>query len=981
MMKNKKIIPFSLIWILIWIVTLSYGTVHALQKNSRVVNTDMLGSVPDLYQPHALLEGVELEPPTFFQDVHYGSFEDITWDFQPAVIKVNGLFTQDVLNKNLKVLPEINIDSSTVTPQTRLLLGATISKEIIQRAIPSTRAPSLNISIGSILVDEQNGVALKIIGQKTVDQEEVYEVTRPQLQEVLRDFKIPNQAVYLTQNNLIPVSSEVAESIITLTRGTATEAIKNQFPDPLIALEFNNKIFNIEAGDQIIKIVLDGILIIDKVRVDGGYSCFGSYHFQVGTGEGIGLDADVKTQIDHEVTLPLFAIDIPAGIAHVRGGLYLIVGLNGKFSIGVHMGEWAKASLGLQGSTAFCVPTSFHPIGAFEKKLFGNADFLGEIHGELKAGPMLDLELFGWDLAGAGALTGFGANCKGTVTSDGFYRINADLYVPLRFYLTFLGGTYNILKNTFLLAQLQKVYSAGTDSSGNIRKFDVTFQEACAYRQVVWGKVLDLTAPLENDKPAPLRNSQVEITVNHNHISTKYYGSTNNKGYFAIRNVSMARGDKITVTKLDNVPVNTISIDPTFPFKQVNLNYVDFFDDSAKGQVAPVRVVDWDATNLQNNGEIIYKEIKYNGDIGFEIEGDSSYPNTHSDDNGNFYYKYDFKPNKRVRAHIRWNGFDSPSASVMPDTQLAFYTTKEEILSSAYTTTKERAYTKGKKVYRLKITLINMRGTKSFGGLQILGNNYYFLLRKPYAICLGYNLKPIAPLIGATEFRQVVPEDKLPLNGSSSFERIFISEWEWPTTYYVQSRRASSNVTSDFYLEGNIGVSPISKSYDPIIAGEFCTEKTEFKFATSRNIFIEGLCDVINQNVLDRGACQLFVENYDELYSMLLNGFSPIYEHLYLKFFYEGEEILLQNINNAHRNPNCRPVDTAGPKNPVDLLLREKVWSRINPAPVDIESPITVINQPFLDINTGLIDNSLNLSLGQDVTNSIGSGLQLNGAF
>ncbi len=960
-MKKQKTIKFNKIWLLFLIGILFHNPAYALQKNSLRVNTDTLSSVSDFYQPNAFMEGIELAPPTFFQNIHYGSFENVTWELQPTVIKANGAFSQDVLNNALKVLPEINVDSSTITPQTRLTLGAIISKNIIQNAITPTRSQSIEVSIGSIIVDEQNGVAVKIIGQKVVDQEEVYEVIRPQPYEILKDFNIPNQAVYLTSNNLTPASNEVANSITTFTRGTATDSIKEQFSDPLIALEFNNKKFNLTEGDQIIELVLDGILIIDKIRVDGGYGCFSGYHFQVGTGEGIGLDANVKTQINHEVIVPLFAIDIPAGIANVRGGLYLIIGLNGDFSIGVHVGEWAKASLGLKGSTSFCIPTSFQPIGAFDKKLFGDADFIGEINGELKAGPMLDLELFGWDVAGAGAFTGFGANCKGKVTSDGFYRINADLYVPLRFYLAFLGSTYNILNNKFLLAQIQKVYSAGKDASGNVRKFDVVFQEACAYRQVVWGKALDLTAPRENNKPAPLRNSPVEISVKHYNGINKYYGTTNSNGYFAIHNVVMSKGDEITVTKLDNVSVKTIPINPTFPFKLIKLDYVDFFDDSAKGQVAPVRVVDWDATNLQNNDKIFYKELQYSGNIIFDIEDSSSYPQAQSDNSGNFYCKFDFKPNKKVRAHISWNGFDIPSNVVMPDTQLAFYTTKEEFITSTYTAPNEKTYAKGKKIYRLKATLINMRGTKSFGGLEILGSNYYFLLRKPYGLCLINEPKYIVPLLGVMKFRQIIPDDPMPLNGSSSFERLFVLQWEWPTTYAAQTRASANTVPHSYQqdLPNDLPVSLSPPSYSPIIAGEFYNEKTEFKFKTARNIFIDGICDVIDQNVLDPAACSLFLEDYDRLYSIVSHNLSPILTDMYLKLFYEGSEIILEQINNKKEPLECRPMDATAPQNPVDRLLREKVWSRINPAPVDMGNPIEIIDQPFINPQSGLINTNI----------------------
>ncbi len=980
-MKTKFFSIFLFTWIIATGATVAtvFGA-NGSQRLSKAANMGGLDYLQDLHYSYSLVDGIQYEPPEFFSEVHYGAFANVTYYLQPNVIRVNGVFSPEMLQSRLKLQSVPQGNQALIPSQTKLMAGALIPKNELEALIPSTRASGQEISIGSIIVDEQNGVAFKITGTFHDNQGQYYELTRPQLHEVLRDFEIPKQAVYLTMDNLTPASQEVARSMSATTRGAATNRIKDQFPDPLVCLEFNNQTFNVPLGeDQEVEIVLDGVLIIDKVRLDGGYSCFGGYHFQVGVGEGIGLDANVKSQIDQEVAIPLFAIDVPAGIGHVRGGLYLIVGLNGKFTIGVSMGEWAKATLGLKGGTSFCVPTSFHPIGSFDKSIFGNADFAGEINGQITAGPMVDLELFGWDVAGAGAFAGFGASCNGAVTSDGFYLIKADLYVPIHFYLTFVGEDFNLINNKIMLAQIQKVYSAGTDSSGNVRKFDVTFQEACAYRHEVWGKVLDLDAPPIDNKPAPLKNSAVEITVKRQNNQTKYYGTTDNNGYFSIHNVDLYKDDEIRVTKLAGVNVSSIAINPTFPFKQIHLDYADFFDDSAKGQVAPARVVDWDATNQLNSDEFVYKEIFYNGDITFEIEDSTSRPRTQSDSNGNFHCQYDFKPKKKVTAHITWQGFDVPSNWVWPDTYIRSFTLREEISTSAYS--ERGVYTKGRKIVEDHTIMINMRGNKSFGGIEIEGTSYYFFVRLPYFICVGPDVVPISPLVGSVKFTQKIPPDDNPPDGASSFDRYFLTEWEWPSREDGTLRTPNFNTYSlvdDLSFGPGVIQFDTTLLQDPIIAAEFATEQTYFAFKPAINLFSEDICSIIDSKAMDPTLCQAAFKGYKDNLEMVYYNYSPISHLVKLAFQYEGVEVPVISDYSAPA-PSCKePIHAP---DPVDQLLRDKIWSRINPAPVDVSNPISVIDQPYLDLNFNWQNSGFNTSNGQGVDATFGSGTQIEVTF
>ena len=944
-MKHPIITAF--ITLTIWMCTLAHPLGAALAGEKALLHSKLRSFQlsPDIAATPgnvSTIEGSSYEPPKFFDDVNYGSFRGVTYELRPNVVLANSLLSETTLIQTLKLDSEVDGPSISMTPQMKLALGALVSQDSLEALRTAT---GKDIGLGSIVVDTENRIALKVTSLSTQGGANYFKVERPTLYEVFQDYVIPQQAVYLTRDNLIAASEKISSAITSPSRGQAGDAIEGQFQDPLVVLKFQNEVFNVEVSDSTVQMVLDGVLVIDKIRLDGEYSCFGGYQFQVSVGEGVGLDVDVKSKIDEEVVIPLFAIDVPAGVGSVRGGLYLIVGLNGKFTIGVNMGEWAKASLGLRGGTKFCVPHSFRPIGSFDKDLFGDATFAGEINGEIKAGPMVDLELFGWDVAGAGAFAGFGAHCDGTVTSDGFYRINAELYVPVHFYLTFVGEDFDLFKQHYILAQLQKVYSASRDSSGNVRTFDVSFNEACAYRRVVWGRVLDLDAPEINGEPAPLTNSPVGITVKQGTSTYTYTGTTDENGYFAIHDVDLQKDDEIRVAMLDSLSVNSMPVNPTFPFRKITVDYVDFFDDSAKGQVAPARVVDWDETFRQ--GKRVYTEIHYTGDIVFNIDGESENPSTQSDSEGNFYIKHDFKPNHKVTAHISWNGFDYSSRDVMPDTDIGFHVVEEPVMISSYNI--ENEYSKGRETVAEHMTIVNLRGSKSFEGLTFEGKAYYFLMMKPYPVCFGPRAVMVTPQIGLKEFSQTVPPQSGASNGTSEITRYFIEEWEWPVATRTGATRSGPYITegipSGISLDQNM-VELDTSLQDPILGGGFNPQQTWFTFYTPYNLFTDDLCNPISSDAMDSNICSMFENNQRFLYPMINSGYSPIRRLLTMKFQYEGAEVTVRPLDEPFYTPPCSQGPVTG-TNPVDLFLREKVWSKINPSPVDMESPVSVIDQPF----------------------------------
>jgi hypothetical protein len=929
------------------------------------------------------------EPPLVFPVVNYGAFRDVTYVLQDDVVKVTGVLNHVFLQNNLKMREEVDGYSVRMSPYAKLAAGALIprnSLNLSQIKRSSSRSgdaatSSVSALIGTILVDETNGIAVKITGAQTNNSTEYLMLERPQIHEVVKDFKIPAQAVYLTEANLIPLSEAVSKSIVkTPKRGGDFSSLDQKFPDHLIKLEFKNQELQatLKNGDSV-KVVLDGLLILDKIRVDGHYSCFGGYSFQVNTGEGIGLRAKVLSQIQEEAVIPLFAIDIPAVVAHVRGGLYLIAGLHGDFTIGLQLSQWSTVTAGIHGGTFSCAPDSFHPIFDFDKGFYGDASFDGEINGTLRVGPLLDLELFGFDAVGAGALIGIGASSQVTTSSNGLENIDTDLYAPLNVYATLLDHQLNLINHNFMLAQLHHIYSAGTDSNGNRRTFKVVLQEACAYQKTVWGVVYDLNQPSTNDgQPPPLKDAYVMITIDRpgGGVKPQVLGKTDSNGSFAIGYVNLQKGDKVTVTRIGDVDVSSLPIEPTFPFKLVQLDYADFFDDSSKGHVSPARVVDWEQTNKNNDGKKVYKDITYTGKITYDILDAAGtvidHADTTSTSDGSFKLSYDFKPGQQAVAHVLWNGFDVASNMVTADTDIMFTILRDPISTSVYNG--QDGYVKGRRIEQQHIMIYNLRGTKPVEE-EIEGVVDYFLINKPSFICADQSSQlEVRPYIGEKTFKQkpIAIQDEntddasksisrytispsspsvtispnyynsYTLNkpyGSSILSRYFITEWEWP----VRDRISYNNYTNAI---------KISNQPDIVTAGGVKLFQTYFLFTDKTNDLSKGDCNT----ALSPFQCDLLTHEIGgpEILQEILKGEEPIVSSKSLKFVYEGAEVPIKG-EETYR-PKCKTLYM-----PADPLTEMTIdhWNWVTlPGPNQIVSPT---------ISTPTLGNSISTSTFKNI--------------
>jgi len=568
-------------------------------------------------------------------------------------------------NVQYSILNQSNIvkfDSTNLTPKIRT--GGQVAQledavdltaqEIIEETgyiqESELRKYASEVKPGTIFVDEKNKLAFKVNGM--ADENTANEafagytsIVKAEPYEVLADFKIPQQEVNLTLGNITHFGSGMKECLVTgdepqktyvmsqkasedeYTGKNLDELEAQHLTDPLLEFKFPNQKFTAytRSGGKV-DITLSGYLGIDNISVNGRYSCKSGYEFYLKTGEEMYLKAVTTAKINEEVCIPIAAIGVDAKVAEVKGGLYLIVGLDGQFTLVTETRQWLMIDkFGIGGGTFLYVPTSFHPLFKLgDHGLNSDASFNGAINGHIMAGPMVELEIFGFDAAGAGALFGGGASC---IVQDGY--IEADIYGIAKIYAKLMGHGINILNWTPTLFHKRQLDAEG---------FVISIKEADAYRGVIWGNIkFDHGSeggllPYAN-APFGLLITDANGNVTYD-IATNLLTDASGNFYLAKPKVEMNDKDLIYIRVPSQFTKGKIiqskPITPSFPFRKLVIEKMDYFNDTVQGYVPSVFL--WDPVTKQTN------EYMYDGlvDITLNTAGSTETYSVPTDSEGHF---------------------------------------------------------------------------------------------------------------------------------------------------------------------------------------------------------------------------------------------------------------------------------------------------------------------------------------------------------
>ena len=719
------------------------------------------------------------------------SFQGVTFDVRDDVVQVDRQLGSAFQSK-LKLYNELTKPNyeTDISPQDKLKLQAMIKKSDISSVYSKYRK-------GTVLFDKTNNLAVKVVddtplGGSTSTSDAYVTLSSPQINEVLSDFCIPMQSVKLTRGNITGFEPGVEESV-----DTSKEKDKDSIlsDNPYIKLNFGSGKPLIAYDESGVKFTVNvsGHFGIDSITVDGYYTFSDGYKFGLKTAEELKLKVNCQAALKEgkKICIPLFGFSIPAGIGEVTGGIVLVVGADGNMELKASAHQWIRAEAGLEGGTFLGIPSSFNPYKKIDSDFDVDVNFEGKINGYVKAGPILDIKIVGKNVAGAGVFTGLGAKCQyepgGTIA--------ADIYGLLEVYASVLG------KNKTLADEKHVLYQLAKQNTGN---YVISFNEACMYRNTVWGNIKLLGAGTAVTGPAIVtvenrygRRTDIDVNCDAN--------GNFNTNVLLDKGLRLAKDDKIYVTSVNGHSLASDAITPTFPFKEVVLEYTDFFNDSSIGHVIPAKVMNWDTNK--------YEYIYYTGDINYSIQmpttpsasqaAPENKPNkpvlktVRCDPKGNFTLNYDFKPNDKVSASLNLNGVIVKSQTVKPDTN---------IYAKALVEATKKVYAEnGRQVEQIKeidhIFLYNLRGTKSADLVGAFDINYS-LYQSP--LCFVIDMTTGLPLVPPNQLKTLELNQKIApvyafkfkstaipgktgstapaipvATGTSMASREFVIEWGW----------------------------------------------------------------------------------------------------------------------------------------------------------------------------------------------------------
>ncbi len=428
--------------------------------------------------------------------------------------------------------------------------------------LPLKSLRTAKISPGKIYFDPESQLVFSPskIGKDTLL------LKQPPVNKVFKEFKIPEQKV----------AFNIANTSYTL-QGTRVKDETTSKGDYLLKMEFKDTLYHIKKEIKkghtkttiTIDLSLDGHLYIKNPVVEAKYTANDGYRFSVLMEEEAEIKAELKTKITSEVSVPLWAFDVPAGeYGSCRIGIYAFIDMNGEIKLEYKISQSLKIEAGMHGKTYVYYPKSYHTDYSIKKKF----DQEYKIYGELKVYGGVevvgDIKVLKYDLVKVVMRGGPQLEIKTTDNGRNF-----DAKLDMRFLITAklkkIDKKFTLLDKSYLIWEKKKTNYGG---------YVLQINEADAYYDRVWGVVFK-----EQDSTPYKGALTLKVTHKNNSIST-YQTQTDEKGVFAVENVPLVKGDKVQI-KLKNNQNWSKPVLPSIPFKEIRLHYADYFSNQVEGTV------------------------------------------------------------------------------------------------------------------------------------------------------------------------------------------------------------------------------------------------------------------------------------------------------------------------------------------------------------------------------------------------------------
>jgi hypothetical protein len=313
----------------------------------------------------------------------------------------------------------------------------------------------------------------------------------------------------------------------------------------------------------------------------------------------------------------------------------------------------------------------------------------------------------------------------------------------------------------------------------NTAGYIITFKEACAYRDEVWGTIF-FDAGVKGNVPEPSKDIVLWVKDTQGH-ETSYTDTTDENGNFHFTSVKLRKDDEVYVRLQEKNGKNMVrseSVNPTFPFDSIIVQEADFFNDYVRGYVPSVIVKDWG-----NNGqkEMVFEADK-SEDSSITLKLSTRETPVTLDEKGFFDLEgISILPSDKAACELKFDGWVVKSNEIIPTVEFQAQTVRMPI---SY----EKVLENGRPVDITKINEVifirNMRGEKQYTEAAA------FTVKGYTQSATGCYL--INPDTGLPILKEAgIPEQTKPVKlhalldaaddtlGESQFSNTIIKKWYW----------------------------------------------------------------------------------------------------------------------------------------------------------------------------------------------------------
>lgn len=430
--------------------------------------------------------------------------------------------------------------------------------------LPLKQVRKLKLEENNIYIDPASEAVLKPL--KISD--DTLLIKQPPLHAVIKDFKIPNQRVKFN----------LANTSYTL-EGTRVSDEQKPSGDYLLKMMFNDTLYHIKKEIKTqnskttitVDLNLDGHLYITNPIIEAKYTGKNGYSFTVMMDEEAQIKASLKTKINAEVSVPLWAFDVPAGeYGSCKIGIFAFIDMNGKVELTYSINQNVSVKAGLKGKTLAYYPRTYHPIIDIKKKF--ESDYT--IDATLKAfggvEVTADIKVLKYDLAKVTSKAG--PELEVTLTNQGKnFSAKAGARFKIEAKLIKIDKTFTLLDKYYLLWEYKQKNYGG---------YILEVKSVDAYNNRVWGKII-------SKKDSLPYKGQLVLRVKHRKGTHTDYNniSTNDKGIFVLTNIPLVKGDSVMI-KIDQSPNWSSTVAANIPFKNIKLHYADYYNNEVQGAIA-----------------------------------------------------------------------------------------------------------------------------------------------------------------------------------------------------------------------------------------------------------------------------------------------------------------------------------------------------------------------------------------------------------